>query len=359
MNMSSQFWQGKTVLITGHTGFMGSWLSLWLHRMGATVHGYALPATTEPSLFHLARINTCVKTTTGDIRDLQQLTRTLEDIQPEIVFHLAAQDSVRTAYTQPVETMTTNIIGAINILEAARHTNSLRALVMASSDRCYANRDWLWGYREDDPMGGNDPYSSSKGAAELVTAAYRKSYFQASADSDVAIASVRSGNVIGGGDFAQDKLIPDFIRAIERESAVMLRNPHATQPWQFVLEPLAGYLQLARRLYEEGHPYAEGWNFGPADADIQTVSQVCALFNHFLHRNGIPAVPVERLSVSGQDTGFLRLDISKARQRLDWNPMLDLHSALDMTAQWYAGYINNENVREMCEDQIDFFMHLE
>lgn len=358
--MLSPFWHGKKVLITGHTGFKGSWLSLWLHRLGAQIYGYSLPAPTSPSLFHLARVHDCVTTITGDVRDLEHLSRTITDIAPDIVFHLAAQALVRESYVTPIDTFATNVMGTANVLEAIRHVPSVKAVVIVTSDKCYENRDWLWGYREDDPMGGHDPYSCSKGAAELITASYRRSFFQDNADTQAAIASVRAGNVIGGGDFSQDRLIPDFIRAIERKSAITIRNPHATRPWQYVLEPLSGYMTVAQRLYEEGQAYAEGWNFGPADSDAQAVSQIAASFNHFLRRSGVDPVQVElQPAPTGlHEASFLRLDIAKARQRLDWIPRMELHTALELTAQWYAGYLNHEDVRELCEDQIDFFQHL-
>lgn len=359
--MPSNFWQGKTVFMTGHTGFKGSWLSLWLHRLGAKVYGYSLPAPTNPSLFHLARINHCVSGTTGDIRDLKHLADTLTEVQPDIVFHLAAQPLVRESYVTPIDTFSTNVMGTANVLEAVRGVPSVRAVVVVTSDKCYENREWLWGYREDDPMGGHDPYSASKGASELVVASYRRSFFEQNADTQAGIASVRAGNVIGGGDFAQDRLIPDFIRAIERKEAITIRNPHAIRPWQFVLEPLSGYLSVAQRLYEEPQEYAEGWNFGPADTDTQTVSQICAVFNHALQKQGNSTVDVELTPQRQQphEAVHLRLDISKARQRLDWIPKLELHTALELTATWYGSYLNNDDLRAVCEEQIDFFQHLQ
>ena len=359
--MPSNFWQGKTVFMTGHTGFKGSWLSLWLHRLGAKVYGYALPAPTNPSLYHLARINNCVTGTTGDIRDLRHLSDTMTEIQPDIVFHLAAQPLVRESYVMPIDTFATNVMGTANVLEAVRGVPSIRAVVVVTSDKCYENRTWLWGYREDDPMGGHDPYSASKGASELVVASYRRSFFEHNADTQAGIASVRAGNVIGGGDFAQDRLIPDFIRAIEREESITIRNPHAIRPWQFVLEPLSGYLSVAQRLFEEPQEYAEGWNFGPSDTDAQTVSQICAIFNHALQKQGIHTVDVTLQTPARQlhEAAHLRLDISKARQRLDWIPQLELHTALEMTAQWYGSYLNNDNLRALCEEQIDFYQSLQ
>ncbi len=358
--MAAPFWRDKRVFITGHTGFKGSWLSLWLHRYGAQVFGYSLPAPTNPSLFHLARLQNCVQTTTGDVRDLKHLTDTMAEVQPDIVFHLAAQPLVRDSYHAPIDTFATNIMGTANLLEAVRHTPSVRAAVIVTSDKCYENREWLWGYREDDPMGGHDPYSSSKGAAELITSAYRRSYFNKEHEGAAAIASVRAGNVIGGGDFSSDRLIPDFIRALEKDEPVSIRSPHAIRPWQFVLEPLSGYMQVAKRLYEAGQIFAEGWNFGPADTDLQTVSQLCATFNHSLHKNDVSPVEVrlEQQPSAPHEAAFLRLDTSKARQRLDWIPKLELYTALEMTAQWYAGYINNEDLRDLSESQIDFYQNL-
>ena len=358
--MAAQFWRGKRVFITGHTGFKGSWLSLWLHRWGAVLHGYSLPAPTNPSLFHLARVHNCIETTTGDVRDLQHLNDAMAAFQPEIVFHLAAQPVVRDSYRTPIDTFSINVMGTAHLLEAVRNTPSVRSVIVVTSDKCYENREWLWGYREDDPMGGHDPYSSSKGAAELVTSAYRRSFFQNGKEPAAAIASVRAGNVIGGGDFANDRLIPDFIRALEKEESVSIRNPNAIRPWQFVLEPLSGYLEVAQRLYQSGQQYAEGWNFGPADNDLQTVAQLCATFNHSLRKNDVPPIEVriEEQTQALHEAAFLRLDISKARQRLDWVPKLELYTALELTAQWYSGYFNNEDLRSLSESQIELYQNL-
>lgn len=359
--MAAHFWRDKRVFITGHTGFIGSWLALWLHRWGAEVVGYSLPAPTSPSLFHLARLNNSVETTTGDVRDLKYLTECLAAAQPDIVFHLAAQPLARDALLAPIDTLSTNIMGTAHVLEAIRQTPSVRAAVIVTSDKCYENREWLWGYREDDPMGGHDPYSSSKGAAELVTSAYRRSYFSKDPENCAAVATVRAGNVIGGGDFSSDRLIPDFIRALEKEEAIQIRNPHAIRPWQFVLEPISGYLQVAQKLFEGGHAYATAWNFGPADTDLQTVAQLCATFNHALHQNDVEPIEVSLQSgvtTPPDETAFVRLDISKARQRLNWIPRMELYTALELTATWYAGYINNEDLRSLSESQIEFYQSL-
>lgn len=356
----ANFWRDKRVFVTGHTGFKGSWLTLWLHMMGAKVSGYSLPAPTNPSLFHLARLQNCVQTTTGDVRDMKHVVDTMAAVQPDIVLHLAAQPLVRESYVTPVDTYATNVMGTAHVLEAVRNTPSVRSVVVVTSDKCYENREWLWGYREDDPMGGHDPYSSSKGAAELVTSAYRRSFFAKNTSNPVGVASVRAGNVIGGGDFAADRLIPDFVRALERDESVSIRNPHAVRPWQFVLEPLSGYLQIAQLLYENGHQYAESWNFGPADTDLQTVSQLCATFNHSLQKNDVAPVEVrlEAQADAPHEAALLRLDISKARQRLDWIPKMELYTALELTAQWYGGYLNNEDLRALSENQIAFYQSL-
>jgi len=358
--MAAQFWRDKRVFITGHTGFKGSWLTLWLHRWGAKVYGYSLPAPTSPSLFHLARLQTCAQTIIGDVRDTKHLSETMASVQPDIVFHLAAQPLLREMDQTPIDTFSTNIMGTAHLLEAVRHTPSVRAVVIVTSDKCYENREWLWGYREDDPMGGHDPYSSSKGAVELITSAFRRTYFSKDPENCPAVATVRAGNIIGGGDFSADSLIPDFIRVLEKQEAINIRNPHAIRPWQFVLEPLSGYMQVAQRLYEAGHTYATGWNFGPADTDLQTVAQLCATFNHSLQKHDVEPIEI-RLEAgihSPQEEAFLRLDISKARQRLNWIPKLELYSALELTAQWYAGYINNEDLRSLSESQIDFYQNL-
>ncbi|HZG19152.1 MAG TPA: CDP-glucose 4,6-dehydratase [Herbaspirillum sp.] len=355
----AHFWRDKRVFITGHTGFKGSWLTLWLHLMGARVSGYSLPAPTNPSLFHLARLHNCVQTTIGDVRDPRHLADTLAAVQPDIVFHLAGQPQISQALVNPLDTFATNMMGTAHLLEAVRHTPSVRAVVVATSNKCYENREWLWGYREDDPMGGHDPFSSSKGAAELVTAAYRRSYFSPEKGSQVGVASARTGNVIGGGDFSPERLLPDFIRALEKEEPVIIRQPAAVRPWQYVLEPLSGYLQIAQSLYEQGSAFAEAWNFGPADTDLQTVAQLCATFNHSLQKNDVEPIEVHlEPEPENQHHAVLRLDISKARQRLDWIPRMELYTALELTAQWYAGYLNNEDLRALSENQIAFYQSL-
>ena len=273
MVVNSAFWKDKRVLLTGHTGFKGSWLSLWLQSMGAQVTGYALAPPSNPSLFDVAEVGKGMTSIIGDIGDLERLRAVFAEHKPEIVIHMAAQALVRYSYVEPVETYSTNVMGTVNLLEAVRGTDSVRAVVNVTSDKCYENREWVWGYRENEAMGGFDPYSNSKGCAELVTAAYRNSYFHPGQykEHGVAIASGRAGNVIGGGDWADDRLIPDIMRAITQGKPVNIRNPHAIRPWQHVLEPLSGYLLLAQKLFEDGPAYAEGWNFGPNDEDAKPV----------------------------------------------------------------------------------------
>jgi CDP-glucose 4,6-dehydratase len=267
-------YRNRKVLITGHTGFKGSWLCMLLHHSGAKVYGYALEPPTCPSLYEVAKIDELVNSHIADIRDYQTLLKVFSEIQPEIVIHMAAQPLVRNSYKNPVETYAINVMGTVNLLEAVRHTKSVRAVINVTTDKCYENREWIWGYRENDTIGGYDPYSNSKGCSELVTSSFRNSFFNPAEYGNthqVALASARAGNVIGGGDWAEDRLIPDFIRAIEKNEKVIIRNPYAIRPWQHVLEPLSGYLMLGAKLYSEGIKYAEGWNFGPDDKDVKPV----------------------------------------------------------------------------------------
>lgn len=355
---TSTFFQGKKVLVTGHTGFKGSWLTLWLLKLGAEVHGYALQPPTEPSLFNLLGFNSSTPqlfSTIADVRDGATLSAAMQRIQPEIVIHMAAQPLVRDSYNIPVETYATNVMGTVNLLEAVRHCPSVKAVVNVTTDKCYENREWAWGYRENEPMGGYDPYSSSKGCAELVTAAYRNSFFNTSPFNSstlqhgAAIATARAGNVIGGGDWATDRLIPDIIRALMAGEPVRIRNPHAIRPWQHVLEPLSGYLALAQRLYEFGAEYAEGWNFGPADNDAKSVGwivdRMCELW-----------AEDARYEIDAGDhpheAHYLKLDCSKALMRLGWRPRWDLSHALAGIAEWVKVYSSGGDMRRCCLEQI-------
>jgi len=349
--MSLQFWKGKRVLITGHTGFKGSWLSLWLKRKGANVVGYSLPPPTSPSLFELADVGAEMTSVKGDIRDLDHLQRTFSRYQPEIVFHMAAQSLVHYSYNHPVETYSTNVMGTVNVLETVRQVDDIRVAVIITSDKCYENKEWVWGYRESDPMGGHDPYSSSKGCAELLTSAYRNSYFppQEYSRHGVALASVRAGNVIGGGDWAADRLIPDIIKAFMENRSVLIRSPKAIRPWQHVLEPLSGYLCLAETLWTSGRDFSGGWNFGPNDEEARSVEWIAK----YLHNLWGVAASWELASNGNpHETNYLKLDSSKARILLGWSPKLKLLTSLEWTVDWYRGYEQNLNMRRFTEDQI-------
>lgn len=350
------FWQGKRVFLTGHTGFKGSWLTLWLKSLGATVTGLSLAPDTTPNLFTLANVNEGIDSIIGDIRDRAALLKALKAARPEIVIHMAAQPLVRESYVTPVETYETNVMGTVHLLDAIRQTPGVKSVVIVTTDKCYENREWEWGYRENEALGGYDPYSSSKGCAELVTAAYRNSFFNPAshASHGVAVGSGRAGNVIGGGDWAADRLIPDIMRAISAGQTVQIRNPHAIRPWQHVLEPLSGYLILAERLYVEGPRFADAWNFGPADADAQPVQ---AIVKHLTSQWGEGA----QWQLDGGDhpheATFLKLDCSKARARLGWSPQWNLNHTLDTIVYWYKAMVRREDMRAVTLKQIDNYIH--
>ncbi|MBU2851351.1 CDP-glucose 4,6-dehydratase [Acidithiobacillus ferrivorans] len=344
---TNDFWRGRRVFLTGHTGFKGAWLSLWLQEMGAVVSGFSLDPPTDPSLFHLAHVAEGMHSVTGDIRDPAALTSAMQAAQPEIVFHLAAQSLVRYSYAEPVETYATNVMGTVHFLESVRVTPGVRAAVMVTSDKCYENREWVWGYREDEAMGGHDPYSSSKGCAELVTSAYRRSFF--ATGPGVALASARAGNVIGGGDWALDRLLPDILRACAANEAVRIRNPHAIRPWQHVLEPLSGYLLLAQRLLLDGQRFASGWNFGPADQDAQPVSWIV---EEVVSQWGDAARWTQDAGEHPHEAHYLKLDCSKAHTELGWQPQWDLRHALNQTIRWHKAYLAGEDLRAVCQEQI-------
>lgn len=353
-----QFWNGKTVLITGHTGFKGSWLSLWLQSLGATVVGYSLPAPTQPNLFDVANVAEGMTSVIGDVRDLEHIQSVMKQYQPEIVFHMAAQPLVRYSYYNPVETYATNVMGTVNVLEAIRHTDSVRSAVVITTDKCYENREWAWGYRENEPMGGKDPYSNSKGCAELVVSAYRDSFFSAK-DYDrhrVGLASARAGNVIGGGDWALDRLIPDIMRAIQESRPVLIRSPRAIRPWQHVLEPLSGYLCLAEQLWHHGPEYAEGWNFGPSDEDAKPVAWIVDRLTKLWGEGASWEVD---LGTHPHEATYLKLDCSKAKAKLGWTPRTSLATALDWIVEFYQAYQAHQNMREMTEAQIQRFQAIE
>jgi len=346
MSVNPDFWRGKRVFLTGHTGFKGSWLSLWLQSLGAELQGFALAPPTTPSLFDDARVAEGMASTLADIRDLEAVQAAMSAFQPDIVLHMAAQPLVRLSYAEPVATYATNVMGAVHLLEAVRHTPSVRVVVNVTTDKCYENKEWVWGYREDEPMGGHDPYSNSKGCAELVTSAYRRSFFQ---QGGPALASARAGNVIGGGDWAADRLVPDILRAFERREPVVIRNPHSTRPWQHVLEPLSGYLTLAQHLWQGGQGYAEGWNFGPQDTDAQPVQWIV---QRLVQRWGAGASWQLDGGQHPHEAHYLKLDISKARSRLQWQPRWALETALDKIVDWHQAWLAHEDVHALCLRQI-------
>jgi len=343
--VNTSFWRGKRVLITGHTGFKGSWLSLWLQRLGAQVTGYALPAPQE-SLFELARVEQGMASVHADIRDLTELRRVFGNIRPEIVLHLAAQALVRQSYVAPVETFEVNVMGTVNVLEAARGTPGCRVVLNVTSDKCYQNNEWPWGYRENDPLGGHDPYSSSKACSELVTSAYRNSF------AGVAVGSARAGNVIGGGDFSKDRLIPDIIRAIREGRCLEIRSPDAIRPWQHVLEPLSGYLKLVQRMWEEPGAYAQSWNFGPLPQDVRTVGWIADKIGEYWD-GGL----TWRITNGEKphEAHLLALDSSKARTVLGWRPRWGLERALQEVIRWHRAHARGEPLREQAFQQIAAF----
>lgn len=344
-------WQGRRVLITGHTGFKGSWLSLWLQQKGAVLCGFALPPPTETNLFEDASIARDMHSIVGDIRNIDLLNQAFLEHHPEVVFHLAAQPLVRSSYDDPLGTYSTNVMGTANVLEAARRTASVRAIVVVTTDKCYENREWDWPYRESDTLGGFDPYSNSKACAELVVSAYRNSFFNPASYSrhGVALASVRAGNVIGGGDWADDRLVPDIIRAFMDNRPVRIRNPKAIRPWQHVLEPLSGYIAVAESLLEDGVANGEAWNFGPEQRDAQPVEWIVAK----LAETWGPDARWELDQLQHpHEAQSLKLDWSKAHNRLGWQPKLRLQDALAMTAEWYKLKLNNSDMREFTASQI-------
>lgn len=342
------FWQGRRVFLTGHTGFKGSWLSLWLQRLGADVTGYALAPPTEPNLFQLASVARGMSSIEADVRDFERLRTELVAADPEIVIHMAAQPIVRRSYRDPVETYGTNVMGTVHLLESVRACGSVRSVVVVTSDKCYENREQLEACREDDAMGGYDPYSSSKGCVELVVSAFRRSYF--AEDGAPAAASARAGNVIGGGDWSEDRLVPDIVKTWMAGEAVRIRNPMALRPWQHVLEPLRGYLLLAQRLHEGGQRYASGWNFGPADEDVRPVSWVA---DELARRWGGDVSWRLDDGAHPHEAHSLTLNCEKALEQLGWRPQIALDQALDWISEWYAGFMRNDDPAQLVLHDIE------
>ena len=352
--MDSSFWKNKKVLLTGHTGFKGSWLSLWLQKLGVDLIGFSKSVPTKPSLFELADIGKNMTSIMGDITSIENITNVVKQHNPEIIIHMAAQSLVHKSYDQPLETFSTNIMGTVNLLEAVRNTSKKCVIINVTSDKCYENQELERGYKENDPMGGYDPYSSSKGCAELITSSFRNSFFKDSnnKDYDISLASVRAGNVIGGGDWADNRIVPDIMRGILDKKIIKIRNPTSVRPWQYVLEPLRGYLELAEKLYNYKSEYAESWNFGPEIDDAKPVSW---LVNEIVEMWG------ENIEVDfdnddldyKHETNFLRLDCSKTKSKLKWNPKIKLEEGLKLTVNWYKQYEQTKELREFTENQIE------
>lgn len=350
--VSISFWKNKKIFLTGHTGFKGSWMSLWLNSMGAVVKGYSLEPNTTPNLYTEASINENLESQIGDIRDLEHISKSMVDFNPDILIHMAAQPLVRLSYQEPVDTYTTNVIGTVNVLEAARKCEKLKAIVSVTTDKCYENQEWDWGYRENEPMGGHDPYSSSKGCAELVISAYRRSFFNSV--NSASLASARAGNVIGGGDWSDDRLIPDILKAFENTEPVVIRNPLSTRPWQHVLEPLSGYLVLAQELFLNGDEFAEGWNFGPKDEGCKPVDWI---LDEMVAQWGESASWELDKNSNPHEAGFLKLDCSKAANRLKWQPKWELRETLKMIVDWHQLYIDGSDIKKQCLREINNYIN--
>ena len=351
------FWNGRRVLVTGHTGFKGAWLTLWLRRLGAEVCGYSLEPPSDPSLFVEARVGEGIAHVEADLRDAGALAAAFAEHRPEVVLHLAAQSLVRRGYREPAETFDTNVLGTVRLLDAVRESPGVRSVVVVTSDKCYENREWAWGYREDDALGGRDPYAASKACAELVTTAYRRSYLPGDGGRPVAVATARAGNVIGGGDWGEDRLVPDVVAALAAGREPQIRSPHAVRPWQHVLEPLAGYLLLARRLLEEGERWAGGWNFGPGEGDARPVSwiadRLCATWGE-----GAAWASTGAAAGAPHEAGLLRLDASRARGELGWAPRLPLEASVDWVVEWHRAHAGGADPRAVTESQIQRYADL-
>jgi len=341
--MNKQFWNKKRVLVTGHTGFKGSWLCLWLHKMGAEVTGYSLEPSSKPSLFESAGITKLMHSIIGDVRDFNQLKNVMDECQSEIVIHMAAQPLVRESYNDPIATFSTNVMGTVNVLEAVRHTPGIRSVVVVTSDKCYENKEWFWSYRENEPLGGYDPYSNSKACAELVTSSYRSSFFteKQSCEQATYVCSVRAGNVIGGGDWSTDRLVPDIIRAFRTNEEVIIRNPMSIRPWQYVLDPLCGYLSVAEKLYQCGFDYSEPWNFGSENYDAKPVQWIVETLSDLWDGDNLWKVDED---ANPHEAKYLKLDSSKAQKQLGWSPLISVKEALHLIIEWHQKHDNGEDM---------------
>lgn len=343
------FYKGKKVLVTGHTGFKGSWMCKVLTNMGAEVAGYSLNPPTNPSLFEIAEIEKDIKSYIGDIRDLKKLKAVFDEFQPEIVLHLAAQPIVRDSYKDPVYTYETNVMGTVNILECVRNSESVKSFLNVTTDKVYENKEWCWGYRENEPLDGYDPYSNSKSCSELVTHSYKNSFFK---DSDIAISTARAGNVIGGGDFANDRIVPDCIRAAEKKEDIIVRNPNSTRPYQHVLEPVYAYLMIAAKQYEDGK-YAGYYNVGPDDVDCFTTGNLVDLF---ISKWGEGMKWIDKFDGGPHEANFLKLDCSKLKSTFGWKPHWNLDTAIEMTVEWTKCWLSGGNIRECMDKEIEKFL---
>lgn len=347
----NSFWNKKQVFMTGHTGFKGAWLTFWLQKMGANITGYSLPPPTQPNLFETLNLSSEMRDIQGDVRDFENLKQSIASQGPEIIFHMAAQPLVRRSYNHTLETYSTNVMGTVHLLEAIRSSKTVKAVVIVTSDKCYENREWEWGYRENEAMGGYDPYSSSKGCAELVTAAFRKSFFNPEhyQDHGIAVASARAGNVIGGGDWSEDRLVPDIIKNLVNNSSPLIRNPQAIRPWQHVLEPLSGYLLLAQKLYEEGPFFSDAWNFGPNDEDAKPVEWIVSRLTQSWDKSFSWK---KDDTTSPHEAHYLKLDNSKAKAKLNWHPRWNIEKAVHNTLSWYKNYYNKQDMTDFTLSQI-------
>jgi len=347
--INKKFWKNKRVLITGHTGFKGGWLALWLTEMGAKVYGYSLEAPTNPNFFKITNLGHKIQNSvTGDICDLLGLTNSMQIAKPSVIFHMAAQPLVKKSYINPIETFTTNIIGTINIFEAARKIDTVEAIVNITTDKCYENQEWDRPYHETDRLGGYDPYSSSKACSEIVTSAYRNSFLS---ETGIKLASARAGNVIGGGDWAADRLIPDFFRSIDSDRTLRIRSPQAVRPWQHVLDPLSGYLILAEKLVTKGNNFAQAWNFGPEQSGAKTVSWILDRLSKKFNNSKWETEKIKQQ----HEASLLKLDISKAKSKLGWLPRWPLETAIDNTVEWYQAFKENDNMEEFSIKQIKVY----